>query len=79
MPLEHKHACEINCYYRSPDTRRAPPHPAQKSDTARRDIAVHVITPAEEDDAMTGRVRLIVFQLVVRYDKLSSDVDVFTA
>ena len=78
-PQDTKHACKINRCYKSPEMPRASPHLAQKSDAARCDIAVNVITPTEEDDAVTGRVRLIIFQLVVRYDKLCSDVDVFAA
>ena len=34
----------------------APAVVAQKSDAAWRDVAVNVITPAQEDDAVTGRV-----------------------
>src|SRR4029077_1714069 len=56
---------------------RLPLH--KKSDAAWRDVAIHKVTPAQEDDPVTGRIRLVIFQLVVRDDDLCSDVDVFAA
>src|SRR6202007_188003 len=39
---------------------------AQKSDAARCDVAINVVPSAEEDDPVTCRIGLIIFQLVVR-------------
>jgi len=52
---------------------------AQESDAARRDVAIDVVTSAQEDDAVTGRIGLVVFQFVVRNDDLGSNVDVLAA
>jgi hypothetical protein len=52
---------------------------AQESDAARRDVTVNVITSAQEDDAVTGRVGLIVFQLVIWNHNSGSDVYMLTA
>jgi hypothetical protein len=52
---------------------------AQESDAAGRDVAVDVVTSAQKDDAVTGRVGLIVFQLVIRNDDLGSNIHVLAA
>src|SRR5579863_9360878 len=49
---------------RARDPPRAPAFPAQKSDAARGDVAIHVVTSAQENDAVTGRIGLVIFQLV---------------
>jgi hypothetical protein len=48
---------------------------AQKSDAARCDVAIDIVPSAEEDDPVTCRIGLVIFQLVVRNDDLCSDVD----
>src|SRR5580658_7048429 len=52
---------------------------AQESDAAGSDVAIDVIPSAQKDDAMTGGIGLIVFQLVIRNDNLGSDIDVLAA
>jgi len=52
---------------------------ALKLDAARRDVAVHIIAPVQENDPVARRIRLIIFQLVVRNDNPCSDVDMFSA
>jgi len=76
MTPEPPHAEATTTPARS-DLPRAPALLAQKSDAARCDVAVHVITSAQEDDSVTGRIGLVIFQLVVRDDDLCSDIDVF--
>jgi hypothetical protein len=49
------------------------------SDSARRDVAVHIVALAQEDDAVAGWIRLVVFELVVRNDNPCSDLDMFAA
>ena len=46
------------------------------SDPAGLHVAEHVFVAAEKDDAVTGRIRLIPFQLVVGDLDLSPDIDV---
>jgi hypothetical protein len=55
------------------------PYPNQKSNAARRDVAINVIASAKKDDPVTRRVGLVVFQLVVRDDNPCADVDMFAA
>src|SRR6267142_5314405 len=52
---------------------------ALKLDAARRDVAVHIITPVQENDPVARRIRLILFQLVFWNDNPGSDVDMFSA
>jgi hypothetical protein len=52
---------------------------AQKSDAARRDVAINVVAAAQKYHAVSGRIGLVIFQLVVWNDDLCSDVNVLTA
>jgi hypothetical protein len=52
---------------------------AQESDATGRDIAINVITSAQEDDAVTGWIGLIVFQLVIWNHNSGSNVYMLAA
>ena len=52
---------------------------ALKLDAARRNVAGHMIAQAQENDPVTRRIRLVVFQLMVRNDNLCPNVDMSAA
>ena len=52
---------------------------ATKLDSPGRDITVDVVAPAQENDAVSGWIRLIEFQLVVWNHNLGSDFKMLAA
>ena len=50
---------------------------AKNSDAARGNVTVHVITSAQKDNPVPCWIGLVILQLVVRYDNLGPDIDVF--